>query len=240
MRAKTIGLVLSAVLYAGSAAAYDADDPNNCGGAEWDANLTIAVAKVTAQPRVNFIKSPYDDDFKASSCPADTEACRKKAYLVTGDLVHLGKTQGDFTCVSYQSPLAKKRGETSGWLPSAALTPVGPMQSPKASDWIGTWDHPDGSITIRPGTSGKLRIRGEMLVQGRHDVYPGEIKAEVRPDKESIAFVADGSIPFETPDEGNGECRVRMQRIGVWLMVEDNVQCGDHGVTFTGFYHRKK
>jgi hypothetical protein len=52
--------------------------------------------------------------------------------------------------------------------------------------------------------------------------------------------VADGSIPFETPDEGNGECRVRMQRIGVWLMVEDNVQCGDHGVTFTGFYHRKK
>jgi hypothetical protein len=70
---------LSAVLYAGSAAAYESDDPNNCGGAEWDANLTIAVAKVTAQPRVNFIKSPYDDDFKASSCPADTEACRKKA-----------------------------------------------------------------------------------------------------------------------------------------------------------------
>jgi hypothetical protein len=147
---------------------------------------------------------------RPQAAPPTPRPVGKRPNLVTGDLVHLGKTQGDFTCVSYRSPLAKKRGETSGWLPSAALTPVGPMQSPKASDWIGTWDHPDGSITIRPGTSGKLRIRGEMLVQGRHDVYPGEIKAEVRPDKESIAFVADGSIPFETPDESNGECRVRI------------------------------
>jgi hypothetical protein len=187
MRAKTIGLVLSAVLYAGSAAAYESDDPNNCGGAEWDANLTIAVAKVMAQPPVNFIKSPYDDDFKASSCPADTEACRKKAYLVTGDLVHLGKTQGDFTCVSYQSPLAKKRGETSGWLPSAALTPVGPMQSPKASDWIGTWDHPDGSIAIRPAK--------RQVAHSRRNACPGASRCLSR------------------RDQSRGEARQRIDRL---------------------------
>ena len=60
-----------------------------------------------AAPRVNFIKSPYDDDFKAESCPA-TDACRKKSYLVTGDLVLTGKTRGEFTCVAYQSPPSKK------------------------------------------------------------------------------------------------------------------------------------
>ena len=31
-----------------------------------------------------------------------------------------------------------------------------------------------------------------------------------------------------------------MQRIGPWLMVVDNAGCGGAGVSFTGFYHRKK
>lgn len=48
--------------------------------------------RMTAKPRVNFIKSPYDDDFKAETCPADTEACRKKSDLVTGDLALTGET----------------------------------------------------------------------------------------------------------------------------------------------------
>jgi hypothetical protein len=63
----------------------------------------LTVSKVTAQPRVNFIKGPYDDDFTAADCPATTKACQKKSYLVTGDLVLVEKTQGNFTCVSYQS-----------------------------------------------------------------------------------------------------------------------------------------
>jgi len=84
-------------------------DPANCNGADFDDKLAFTVSKVTAQPRVNFVKSPYDDDFTAAACPAATKACRKKSYLVTGDLVLVGRTQGDFTCVSYQSPLAKKQ-----------------------------------------------------------------------------------------------------------------------------------
>jgi len=35
-------------------------------------------------------------------------------------------------------------------------------------------------------------------------------------------------------------CRVRMQRIGPWLLVEDNGDCGGSGVTFSGLYRRKK
>lgn len=36
----------------------------NCNGADWENNLGLVVSKVTS-PRVNFVKSPYDDDFKA-------------------------------------------------------------------------------------------------------------------------------------------------------------------------------
>ena len=79
------GLLLAAVLTAGPASAYDAYDQHNCNGVDWNDKRALVVSKVIAKPRVNFIKSPYDDDFKAESCPADTEACRKKSYLVTGD-----------------------------------------------------------------------------------------------------------------------------------------------------------
>ncbi len=109
MRAEVIGLLLSVVLLAGPASAYDPYDPANCNGVGWDDKHAMVVSKVTGKPRVNFVKSPYDDDFKAESCPAATEACRRKSYLVTGDLVLTGATRGEFTCVSYHSPLSNKR-----------------------------------------------------------------------------------------------------------------------------------
>jgi hypothetical protein len=231
MRAEIIGLLLSAVFYAGSASAYDAHDRNNCNGVEWDDNRALVVSKVTAHPRVNFIKSPYDDDFKAAACPADTKGCRKNSYLVAGDLVLVGKTQGDFTCVDYQSLLAKNQIWIRGWLPSAALTPVAPMPSPKTSDWTGTWHHPGGPVEIKNGDGGKLHVEGVMtLPTPSGDFQNGEFKAQVEP-QNTIAFTDEGSY-------GDG-CHVRMQRIGPWLLVEDNGGCGGAGVTFTGLYRRK-
>jgi hypothetical protein len=79
-----------------------------CIGVDYDNKRGLIVSKVTTHPRVNFIKSPDDDDLKATTCPALTEACRKESYLVAGDLVLTGKTQGAFTCVNDQSPLTRK------------------------------------------------------------------------------------------------------------------------------------
>ncbi|HLZ02764.1 MAG TPA: hypothetical protein VKR55_11510 [Bradyrhizobium sp.] len=238
MRAGLALLVLSAMLLARPAAAYDAGDPNNCNGVDWDDKHALVVSKVVASPRVNFVKSLYDDDFKAETCPAATAACRKTSYLVTGNLVLVGKARGAFTCVSYQSPDARKQIWTTSWLPSAALTPVAPMAAPTFFDWVGTWRQPGGTIEIRRGgAGGRLKIEGEMVVPGAQDVHNGVIEAEVMPGKDAIAFLDDGSLPFET--ESDGGCRVRMQRIGPWLLVEDNDNCGGAGVTFTGLYHRK-
>ena len=69
-RATIFCLLLGALLPAGSAFAYDAYDPNNCNGVDWDDQRALAVSKVSASERVNFIKSPYDNDFKAATCPA--------------------------------------------------------------------------------------------------------------------------------------------------------------------------
>jgi len=44
-------------------------DPKNCNGVAWNNEHAMVVVKVTARPRVNFVKSPYDDDFKAAGCP---------------------------------------------------------------------------------------------------------------------------------------------------------------------------
>jgi len=62
--------------------------------------------------------------------------------------------------------------------------------------------------------------------------------AQATPQGDTIAFVDDGSIAFEKTDAG--ECRVRMQRVGALLMVEDNDGCGGAGVTFSGLYRRTK
>jgi hypothetical protein len=238
MRIGVIGLFLGAIMAATSASAYDAEDPANCNGAEQDEALTIRVSKVPAEPRVNFVKSPYDDDFKAETCPAATETCRKKSYLVTGDLVLVGKTRGAFTCVTYQAPSGKQPIFTSGWLPSAALTPVEPMVAPQIDDWTGNWDQHYAGIEIkRGGGGGRLRIDGIAAFKGARDVHTGVLEARVMPGKDSIAFLDDGGQPFETKDDSG--CRVRMQRIGSWLVVVDNGQCGGVGVTFEGFYHRK-
>ncbi len=239
MRTKVAGCLVAVAVIAGSCAAARAEDDQqrNCNGVDWNDKQPLIVSKVTGPPRVNFVKSGYDDDFKATTCPADTQACRLKSYLVPGDLVLTGKSQGAFTCVVYQSPRAAKQIWTKGWLPSTALTPVAPMPAPKLPDWIGTWSHPGGDIAIKRAAGGKLSVAGEMVMPTARDAHTGEIEAQVTPGKDTLAFVDDGSIPFDRPDAG--ECRVRMQRIGAWLMVEDNSGCGGAGVTFTGLYRRK-
>ncbi|MGA8802222.1 MAG: hypothetical protein WB614_20835, partial [Pseudolabrys sp.] len=85
------------------------------------------------RPHVNFVKGSDDD----AACPTNKDVCRKNAFLVPGDVVLTGRTQGAFTCVAYQSFHTSKQNWTTGWLPTSSLAPVASMQSPKMADWIG-------------------------------------------------------------------------------------------------------
>ena len=216
-----------------ASAAAQERKPNDCNGVDFDAKRPLTVSTVTAKPRAYFVKSAWED----ASCPADTEACQGKAYLVLGDLVLTGRTLGPYTCVAYQSPRDKKQVWTSGWMPATALAPVAPMASPKPSDWIGTWIHTGGEITIERSKNGKLTIEGEQVYPAAQNVHTGVISAEIKPSDMMLAFADDGSVAFDKAESDT--CLVRMQRIGALLLVEDNGGCGGSMVTFTGLYRRK-
>ena len=110
------------------------------------------------------------------------------------------------------------------------------VRSPKAADWIGTWSHPDGTISIKRVDGGKLSIEGEHTYPAAQNVHTGVLGATVVPAQGMIAFAEDGSVPFDQAEEG--QCLVRMQRVGASLLGEDNMQCGGSMVTFTGLYRR--
>jgi hypothetical protein len=207
-------------------------DPNACRGIDFDTKRPLVASRITARPHVNFVKGADDD----AACPADKEACRKKAFLVPGDVVLTGRAQGTFTCVAYQSFHTRKQNWATGWLPTASLMPVEPMSSPKTADWIGSWSHPGGTISISRGEGGMLSIEGEQTYPAAGGAHSGVLGAAVAPAQGMIAFVDDGTTPFEKAEEG--QCLVRLQRVGVWLLVEDNMQCGGSMVTFTGLYRR--
>lgn len=231
MRLLTSVIVIASFFILEPALAYDPYDLNNCNGVAWDDTNAVTAAKIVTRPRVNFVKSPYDDNFKAEGCPAPTAACQKRSFLVYGDIVLTGRSQRDFTCIDYVLPLSKKRIWATGWLPTRALEKLRPAPAPKASDWIGTW-HPGARIEISDGGNGKLRIDAtRVIVTTSGDTKNGTFTALVTPGSDTLTFVDSGA---------NGDdCKVRMQRVGPWLLVEDNGGCGGAGVSFLGLYRRR-
>ena len=225
-------LVLGCMALGLALPAFADSDPNACRGIDFDIKRPLVASRITASPHVNFVKGSDDD----AACPADKDACRKKSYLVPGDVVLTGRVQGAFTCVSYQSLHTRKQNWTAGWLPTSTLTPLERMTSPKVADWTGSWSHPGGTISIKRGDGGKLGVEGEHTYPAAQNVHSGVLEAAVMPIDGMIAFADDGSVPFDQAEDG--QCLVRMQRVGVWLLVEDNMQCGGSMVTFTGLYRR--
>ncbi|WP_426615040.1 hypothetical protein [Bradyrhizobium sp. McL0616] len=77
-----------------------------------------------------------------------------------------------------------------------------------------------------------------MAVATVRDIRTGTLDAQVKPGVASIAFLEDGWLPFETKCDSG--CGVRMRRIGPFLLVQDNGDCGGAGVSFTGLYRRSR
>jgi len=228
------GVAAASVLAAaGSATAESAS--GDCNGVDFDARKPIVVSRVTAaSARLYYVKSAWED----ASCPADTGACRRAAYLMPGDLVLTGRTLGSYTCIAYQSPRDRKQVWTNGWVASAHLAPVPASRASRPADWAGTWSHAGGEITIRQGDKGTLTIEGIQAYPAAQNVHTGVIGAKATPADDILAFADDGTTPFDQAQEG--DCQVRMQRLEKLLVVEDNGACGGSMVTFTGFFQRKR
>jgi hypothetical protein len=73
----------------------------------------------------------------------------------------------------------------------------------------------------------------------RGTVNTGEISAAVMPAGDRLSFAMGAGDTLPVDKGGESDCKVWMQRVGPWLIVNDNSNCGGFNVSFRGFYTRK-
>jgi hypothetical protein len=190
------------------------------------------------EARVHFVK----DDLAQPGCPNGTPACAERAYLIPGDRVVLSVKRDAFVCATY---LNAKGIDRSGWLPADAVAYDKPEPVALAG-WLGKWSRGEAEIRVKPGKAGTLDIEGEATFGARDParvkrgaVNSGAIAGDVTPagDRLSFAMGDGGTLPVDKG--GDVDCKVWMQRVGPWLIVNDNNNCGGFNVSFRGFYARK-
>ena len=203
------------------------------------AGPTLTLGRITAPGRTAFVK----DGLARRGCPDPGEACRERAYLVTGDGLILGERRDAYVCATYRAE-ADGMGRT-GWLPADAVA-VEPPAPVAPEGWLGTWTQAEARIQVSPGQEpGTLTVSGgatwgagDADRVARGGIHTGEIEGIVTPQGDSASFGMgeDGSLPIERADAA--DCQVRLRRLGPWLVVDDNLACGGLNVTFRGVYRR--
>jgi hypothetical protein len=201
----------------------------------------VALGRVTDQsPRVHFLKT----SILKAGCPATNAACRDKAFLVPGDEVVIIGTKGDFVCAGY----AGKQGRvTDGWLPRAAISIVQDRPPVDAKGWVGRWrSGPEQTIVIeQAGKPGFLSVKGDATWGAsdpervkRGAVNTGSLEGQAKAEGAVLVFGMgeNGTVSFDQADEA--DCKVRMERLGPYMLVKDNNMCGGMNVTFTAIYRR--
>lgn len=198
--------------------------PATCDGVGFAQPLRFARVKPEAAP-LHFVKAGD----KSGKCPSDAPACAEKAFLVAGDLVTIGATVKNFTCVDY----ANDKGDRAGFLPTSALAPEPALVEP--AQWTGHWRRVEAEIAIEAGKDG-LTGQGEASF------------GALDPDRVKRGAVNFGSFSGPLKLEG-GEgkivdsdavsgCNLKLARVGEALIVRDNGVCGGFNVSFSGFYTR--
>jgi hypothetical protein len=96
---------------------------------------------------------------------------------------------------------------------------------------IGTWKYYDDEITISSKDGQTLTVRGRaiwlgLVVNGHRVTHTGGIKGEALPSS-NHAHV------------GQSRCEADLTRIGHYLVVTDNRQCGGANVRLDGLYLKR-
>ncbi|MCW6511367.1 hypothetical protein [Lichenifustis flavocetrariae] len=216
-----------------------ADDPGVCTGfGDLKSGPAITLARIRSADRTFFVKGASD----RKGCPDATQACRAKGYLVAGDRVIASASRGGFTCVDYISAAGADR---AGWLPDSSLAREAPVPVTR-EDWLGTWVQTESKIAIKPSQFGRLGLQGEATFGAldpdrvkRGAVNMGEFQAEVAPEGANLAFDMGDKTTLPVTQGDETDCKLWMRRLGPFLLVEDNSQCGGLNVSFTGAYRLK-
>ena len=184
----------------------------------------LAVVTGDAKSRLYF----FED---MDGCPSRGAECQSKSYVVPGDELIVGKQRGDWSCVWY----ADKSRETVGWVRNRQLQYEVVNAQP---DWQGKWKqyaYPGYiSIANKEGhyyVLGNTKWIGAPLADGSRVEHFGELDGELKVEKN---FAYSGSTALDSNDEY--ACRAEYARLGRFLIVHDNSQCGGLNVRFDGVY----
>lgn len=219
-RVKILGLFLSYAL-ASPVLAQDTDE-DTCDSTLFPSQPEFRIATVaqSAQPKLYFFSDLY-------GCPWQGEECRSKAYVLPGDRLLLGRTRGEWTCARYQG----KSHETVGWVHSRDLA-VQAQTEPTAGDWRGNWKRHTSSSKIRiTSRAGIWYVLGEAYWGSGVIPHYGELNDELKIRGRHAHVGA-------AMQNENYECGADLTRIGEFLVVHDNSNCGGVNVRFDGVYMR--
>jgi hypothetical protein len=218
-----------------------AEDGNCFGFQSLAGNPELSLGRINARsPRTYFVANRAE----AGDCPSAAAKCRKPSYLAPGDRVIVSRANGAFACVDF---IDAKRIPHPGWLPAGAVDRE-VTSPPTLTDWSGAWSEIEARIRLKPSSkAGALAISGEATWGGLDPeriksgaVHIGSIEGVAAPVGASLSFAMgdnDATLPV---DQGkDADCKVWMRRLGPYLLVSDNKNCGGANVSFQGVYTRK-
>lgn len=199
----------------------EGNPPNWCRNGHFPSRAEeFSIFKVNGDSKTRAYFYGDDDD-----CPNGAN-CRKKAYVVGGDEILTAGTYGEFVCAWYQP---EKGSETVGWIRMDDVRPGYGDEGP--ASWTGKWVFAENDLTIESIAEGQLSVKGNAFWKGVGDnIHIGEVDDNGTPSDHTLSLGG----------EDKYDCRVKMTRIGKYLVVSDNKQCGGVNVSFDGVYLRKK
>lgn len=144
---------------------------------------------------------------------------RTRGSAGRGQPVIVGDRHGDLRCVLAFT----ETGSSRTWVRSSDIW----YRHERRKAWTGRWDGitTDARITIRRG-GGELAVSGDAVWKDGDNIHEGAF--------EGRATVDDGALTIV--DSGDAQCEVRMRRVGHYLVVDDNRNCGGVNVSFAGVY----
>ena len=213
-------------------------------------------------------KASFYANIVKAGCPSLTPACRRRGYLLPGDVAVAAYVTGAFTVVEF---VGAKGDISDGAIETRLLERI-ETPKPSPSDWIGHWQSGDEQdiVITRTSDPSVLSFRGDAT-WGGHDkwrvehggVNLGDFAAYVKPVGTWGGFVAGldveiyGNHPAPAIGSQQGlntdwtryfpaesgkdddECRASFGLLGPYLLAYTPLNlCGGMNVTFTGVYRR--
>ena len=185
--------------------------------------------------------------------------CPTHRYLVAGDVALVNEVRGTQAHIVFVNRVGKW---SEGWLARAQLVRL-PVSQEAQSGWAGTWATDEKEIKIWQSRGDGFLIAQGTATWGADDpervqrgaVHLGDFLAKFRPHGDMAAFAEGDETDHETgllfrDSEGYVHktlafeakrafiCKVRLRKIGIYLVVEDNGNCGGANVTFSDVYRK--